>query len=640
MSEENRFDNGITNGESSEKGSKKSILPAMFDSFKKIPKKAQIGIIASAAAVVVGLVIVLIILIVQSNNIENNSILVFKKGNEFVVRINDKELALPDADAVSFKAETKNKRVYYTIPSAYDEKLFDLYYVELDGSEITAPAIIDFGIEKDFEVSDGKVYYLKFNSKSNANDGCVCEIKSKKITSFASNVDEIYIMGESGIYFTKMHGANKVLYSFFEETPLEVCRNIYQIYSFGNAEKPHLIYESRTGIATTSSQLYVVYEGESPEMLCDSATNVMYDNYEPGGNLYYFTTSQESVSWSYVISDDYAESDKSITKPNRLDYWDLFGVTEAYNKAYVAYQDKLIRDEIRAALDETVEKGGFTAPVYTAFAYNGESVCKIAQNVDPAKVYAFASFGDPKIVFENTTIKEKETDMATLSQIAARSGMDEVINYACSIVANSVDTKGMAVAVVQNGSGITYELTDYDKSRTQFSFSQDGENLFALVKDTQGERYSLFTSSLSQSKPSEKKTVAASITSFGIKNNSAVYLKTDVGKVTGDIFSFDGTESIKISNSAVDFVLNGAEDILVLKEYNGFYSEPLADCYAYSDGEEIKVGDSVVVSSFVTRKDGACAFVENSDGVTTLRIYNDGKSVEVAVDATEIILFN
>lgn len=638
MSQENNFygaEDGIF-----ENGSNKSILPIKTGSFKNMPKKAQIGIIAAAAAVAVMLVVVLVVLLVKSNNIENNSILVYKRGTECVVRIKDKELVLPDKDVVDFKAETKGKSVYYTVPSSYDEDLYDLFFVKLKGSEITNPVIIDYAVEKNFDVADGKVYYLKFNSKSNANDGCVFEADSRKITTFSSNVDEIYVMGKSGIYFTRMHGNNKVLYSFFGETPAEVCRNIVQIYGFGKAEKPHLIYETSANAASGLSQLYIAKEDSSPEMICDSTSDVMYDNYIPGGNLYYFTTSQESVSWSYVISDEFAESDKTITKPNRLDYWDLFGVTQAYNDAYVAYQDKLIRDEIRAALDDTVAKGGFTAPVYTAFAYNGESVCKVAHNVDPTRVYAYSTYGEPKIVFENTTIKTKETDMAALSQIAARSGMEEVINYACNIVANCIESKGMAVAVGKSGSCTTYDLVDFDKSRTQFRFAENGENLFALVKDKQGERYTLFSTSFEQNKPSAKKTVAASVTSFGVKNNSAVYLKTDVGKVTGDIFSFDGSDSQKISNAAVDFVLNGAEDILVLKEYNGFYSEPLADCYAYSDGKEIKVGDSVVVSSFVSREDGACAFIGNSDGTSTLVLYRGGKSVEIGNGVTEIILFN
>lgn len=601
-----------------------------------IPKKARIPIIVSAAVVAVLLIAVLITALVKSDNVENNSILVYRKGNECIIRINDKEILIPETDVFTFKSEPENKRVYYTVASSYDEELFDLYYVELDGSEITKPAIIDYGVEKDYEIYGGKVYYLKYNKSTNSNDGCICEIDSRKITTFSANVSDIYSLGEGGIYFTKMHGSNLVLYSFSGETPQEVCRNITGIVCYADAEKPHVIYESKSAVNAGATQLYIAYAGSAPELICDNATGVVYDYYSAGGNLYYYTSSQESVSWSYVIADDFAESDKTLTKPNRLDFFDLFGVSEAYNRAYLEYQDKLIRDEIREALDETVAKGGLTAPVYTAFAYDGEKVCKIAQNVDPAKVYSYSAFGEPKIVFENTVIKEKETDMATLSEIAARSGMEEVIAYACNIVANSTESKGMAVAY----DGKVFGLTDYDKSKTQFRFSENGENLFALVRDTQGERYSLFSNSFGESGVTDKVTVSANVSSFNVMDDSVVYLKTDVGKATGDVFSFDGKDTEKISNAAVDFVIRYSEYIFVLKNYNGQQNEPVADYYEYSDGDEILVGQNVVMSKLRTRKDGATAFIENKDGTTELKIYSNGKTTAVCNDATDILLFN
>jgi hypothetical protein len=199
VSEENYYYEEEINEESVENSKKKSFLPDLFDSFKKIPKKAQIGIIAAAAVVFVALIVVLIVVLFKSNNIENNSVLVYKTGNEFVVRINDKEFTLPDKDAVNFRTDVKEKRVYYTVPSSYGEDLYDLYYVELEKGEITLPAIIDFGVGKNFEAAAGKVYYLKYNKNTSAKDGCVAEIGSQKLTTFASNVDEIFIIGESGI---------------------------------------------------------------------------------------------------------------------------------------------------------------------------------------------------------------------------------------------------------------------------------------------------------------------------------------------------------------------------------------------------------------------------------------------------------
>ena len=624
------------NGMKNEPTDKKSVAAKISGLIDNIPKKVRLPILISAAAVILLMLVIIIVAIVKSNNIENNSVLVYQKGNEYVIRINDKEMTVPETQVYSFRAESESKRVYYNAASSYDDELFDLYFVELDGSEITKPVIIDYGVEKSFEVVGGKVYYLKYNKDTGANDGCICDVDEGEITTFSANVSDIYAMGDSGIYFTKMHGKTLVLYSFFGETPKEVCRNISELYSYSDAEKPHILYESKPAVGNNGTSLYIAYAGSEPELICDNANGVMYDYYSAGGNLYYYTSSQESVSWSYVIADDFAESDKSVTKPNRVDFFDIFGVSEAYNKAYLEYQDKLIRDEIRAALDQTVAKGGFTAPVYTAFAYNGESVTKIASNVDPAKVYSYSSFGEPKIVFENTVIKEKETDMATLSEIASRSGMDEVIAYACNIVTNSTESKGMALAF----DGKIYPLTDYDKSKTQFRFSENGKSLFALVRDTQGERYSLFANAIGESGVSGKVTVSANVSSFSVIDDSVVYLKTDVGKATGDVFSYDGLKTEKISNAAVDFVIRYSEYIFVLKNYNGKQNEPVADYYEYSHGEEIAVGENVVVSTLRTRRDGSTAFIENDGNETLLRIYSNGKTADVNTGATNIILFN
>ena len=97
----------------------------------------------------------------------------------------------------------------------------------LKKGEITAPRIIDYGVEKDYGVSNGKVYYRKFNRSIGADDGCVCDPGDKKISTFAENVSTVYTLdGASEIYFIKMHGDTRVLYRFDGEQPTEAARNI------------------------------------------------------------------------------------------------------------------------------------------------------------------------------------------------------------------------------------------------------------------------------------------------------------------------------------------------------------------------------------------------------------------------------
>lgn len=607
-------------------------------SFKNLPKSARIAIIAAAASVVVLLVVVIVVLVLKKDNIENNSIIVYRKGNECIIRIDDKEISVKNEGADNFKADENSKRVYYTVPSSQDSEYFDLYYVKLDKGEITKPALLDNAIENNYEVVGDNVYYLKYNTGIFADDGCICNMESKSITTFSSNVNGIYCLNNSDVYFTKPDGDNLALYYYQNETVEEISRNITELRSYPEAENPHIIYQTNTGEFQSASSLYVVYAGESPELICDSTNTVALDEYQPGGNLYYFTSSQESISWSYVISDQYSESDKTVTQPNVLDYlWDFFGLSEGYDEALMAYTEKTARDAIRKALDETAVNGGLTAPVFTVFAYDGNSAFKLVEGVDPSRVYAYAPYGSPKIVYEKTSIKQGETDVATLCEMSKRSGIDEVIAYAKSIVTECVDSQGVAVALNGSNGCLTYELKEYDKSRTEFSFSETGDKLFAVVSDTRGGKHSLYCNSFGASGPETGTVVSANVKSDSVVVNgdSVVYIVEDTGKEIGDVFSFDGNKNVKISNAVSEFMIDESNNIFIVKNAVVQNEIVTGDYYTQFDGKEIIIGKDLSASSFKSRQDGSAAFVENGK----LMIYHNGETVEVSDGATQLLLY-
>ncbi len=608
--------------------------------FKTLPRKAKIGIIAGISAVALICCIVLIIVLVKNKSPENNSILVYKKGNEIVVRINDKEKTV-DKTADVFKADEENGRVFFTVQSSYDEELFDLCYLELKKGEISDSKLIDYGIENEYEISEGKIFYRKYNKDAAAYDGCVSDVESKKIKVFSGNVERIYpLKGDECVYFTKIHGQNRVIYKYNGGSSTEFCREVSSVSYYPEAEAPHIIFERQSGTGAEVSELYIAYGESSPEMICDTASEVFYESYEPGGNLYYFTTSQESVSWSYVISDEYAESDKTMTEPKREDFLSFFGISIEYNKAYIEYQDKMIRDEIRAALNNTVAENGMNIPVYTAFAYNADGVHKVAENLDPSRVYSVAPKGAPQIVFERVDVKADATDMATLSQIAARSGMDEVITYACNIIQTSAESKGMMLAVSDDKNGKSFSLSEYDKSKTQFAFSDNGKYLFAIVRDNQGGRYCIYSNALNGTvAPDSNVTVSTNVIDFRTGENSVVYLKTDIGKTSGDVFSFNGGKNRKICNSASAFRVDLTDNVYSMKNYDERSENPVADFYCDYEGEEILIDKNVTVSSF-NSTDGKAVYLAQNGDTTVLKIYSDGKSAEICEGATQIILFS
>lgn len=613
----------------------------MKELLAKLRANIKIVIAALAALVVIICAVVVITQVVGSKSAQNTVTAVYKREGKSVVRIAGQELVIDDTTADDFACDKEHGRVFYRVNSASSDSLYDLCYVELKKGEITAPRIIDYGVEKDYGVSNGKVYYRKFNRSIGADDGCVCDPGDKKISTFAENVSTVYTLdGASEIYFIKMHGDTRVLYRFDGEQPTEAARNVVGVYTYNGVDKPHIIFEKKSQTVNGATEIYIAEVGGQPALICDNAVSVMYDNYRPGGNLYYFTSSDESVSWSYVISDNYEESDKSVTRPRRTDFFSFFGVSADYNKALREYQDKLIRDEIRAALNECVANGDFSVPAFTAFAYTPNGVLKVADDVDPTRVYSVAANGEPKIIFESMKVLSGETAMDTLVDIAQRSNMSEVIKYAKSIVTDSVVSDGMTVAANIGGSPVSHPLAGYDKSKTLFSFSEDGSRIFALVRDNAGERLSLFTNSIDPSgAPSSEVGVDTGISSYRFTEDSVVYLKSDIGKGTGDVFAYNGEKSVKLANAANAFQLEKGDNIVILKNYDSNASDPTADLYVYEDGKEKQVASNVSTDSLICSQDGVLGYISVDDsGSRSFGIYGGSEAVTASSGVSEILL--
>ncbi len=605
---------------------------------KKIPSGIKKIIIIAGSVISVIALVTIIVLISGVSKPSNSSIAVYKTGSSIGVRIDNLETFVSETTASGFKCDKENGRVFYTVESSYSDGLYDLYYIEKKRSEITAPKIIDIGISNEYSVISGNVYYLKKNFSAGAYEGNVCNIDSNEIRTFSDNVESVYALENSdAVYFVKMHGDNRVLYKYEGGKATELTRDLMNIRCYNEGENPHIFYERKSQIHSGMTELFVLYSSGENEMICDNAYTVFYDNYSVGGNLYYFTSSSENISWSYVIADEYSESDKTVEKPKRDDFFAFLGISAEYNKALKLYQDKLVRDEIRTALNESVEKGEFSVPVFNAFAYNDQGNFKIAENIDPKNVYTVSAYGDPKIVFENTEVLASDTDMGTLVEIAQRSTMAEVIKYARTVVAESVKSNGMAYAAYGANGSVVYPLDGYDKSNTLFSFSRDGKRIFAFVRDAYGERLSLYTNSIGDElKPSGMTGVDTGISGYRFSDDGVIYLKSDINKTSGDIYSYSGEKSVKLSNAANAFTVENYEDVIVLKNNDISSSKQTADYYICDNGDENLIGNDIVVESFSYTSDGKAAYV-TSDG--KLYIFGNGKAESVCESVSEILLF-
>ncbi len=615
-----------------------------MDSVNGKGKENRIKFFVAVAVLTVSVVAVVFFCVsfLNGSGLTNKNIMVYKTADGCVVKIGKLETVVKNPSADDFKCDTENGRVFYTISSSYSDGLYDLYYIEKNRSELTKPKIIDYGIDKDYIFNSGKIYYLKNNSHAGANDAYCCDFDKSTIETFSSNVESIYPLDNSDtLYFIKFHGTERVLYKYSGETPIETDRNITQIHLYNDTDNPHILYETQSPVYKGMTELFKAQSEGSPELLCDNTFKVLYDEYSPDGNLYYFSSSSDNISWSYVIADNFEQTDKTLTRPKRDDFFSIFGISVEYNQKLREYQDKLVRDEIREALNESVEKGEFSAPVYTVYAYNSEGSHKITENVNPSCVYAVSKFGNPRIIYDSSEIVKSSTDMTTLVDIAQRSEMSEVIEYARSIINNSIKSTGIKISGYGKDGIEECSLEGYDKSKTLFSFSDDGNRIFALVRDTAGDRLRLYSSSLgSDLKPSQKLNVNNGISSYYFIGNSIIYLKSDVGKNTGDIFMFSGEENIKLSNAANALRVNNGDNIIAMKNFSGDNELLLADYYLIDGLSEELISENIIIDSFVFNNDDKTAFIVSSGNGNELYVYSERNLSQISRDVSEILLFN
>lgn len=616
----------------------------VYDLENKIGKGTEKRIkffVASAVFVIALIAIIFFCISSFSDGIFSENIIVYKSNDGFNIRIGNLEKIVSDESAADFKCDKENKRVFYSVESSYADGVYDLYFIEKKRSELTEPKIIDYGIERNYILNSGKIFYTKKNTQAGALDAFCCDFDKSTVETFSSNVENIYPVDNSNtIFFIKLHADNRVLYKYSTESPIEICRDIVDIHLYNDCDSPHLIYETKSKIYNGMTELYRTEAEGAPELICDNTYRVMYEEYIPDGNLYYFTSSQENISWSYVIADEYSESDKTLTRPIRDTFLSILGISVEYNEKLREYQDKLVRDEIREALNESVEKGEFSAPVYTAFAYNSDGSHKVAEKINPDAVYATASFGLPKLIFESSEIIESETDMASLVEIAQRSTINEVIEYARSVVNNSIKSTGIKISgQTDNGISVT-SLEGYSKTNTMFNFSRDGKRIYAFERDSAGERLKLYSCEIgSDLKLSQKVNINNGISSYGFTDNSVIYLKSDIGKNTGDIYSYSGDENIKLSNAANAMKIVNSKEIIVMKNYDDSTELITADYYIVDEKEENLVSEKVNVGSFSMNNSGDSAYVAESEKSKALFICSDGISKQIDDGVIEILLF-
>lgn len=568
---------------------------------RKINKRILLGFLVLAAA---GAAVALTLGIkTKLNDNQADSAVVYEDGGAVFAFINGKKTEIEDHTADRFLFDETEERLYYTVASSFSNGTFDLYYLSPESKE---PVLVDFGIQGDYHLgrNGATIYYAKRGEKSGALEGICYDLAGKQMIAFTQNPEAMYVP-KSGreMYFTRLHGSTRVLYAYTPgEKPRELFRGAEDVRLFDSEAGPELLFENGRG--TENESLQIVYPGEKPLLISDGVRQVRWDEYRAGGNLYYCTACNNGMNWRAVIGDSLAQQDSALAEPVRGDYLSVFGYPLGYPTAKAAYDRKVKRDEMRAALDT-----GFADEVgcFDVYAYNKNGSVLMAENVRSDRIKAVAPAGEPKIVFGTVTSEKTDLDITDLTGISAGEGMEAALACAARTAAQKTKNNGLQMAVLYKGAVTSYGLQGYPQT-AGFHFSQDGNSLLAL-SEQEGKSTLFFGSFSQEQKPGDGQKIDSGITDYRFTKNGAVYMKTGDADTVGTVCRWNGKTAETLSENSNAFLVKG--EVYSFKDYTSSANgdKVTADYYCCTGGREILLGRGVAVNSISAGESGHIAFL-------------------------------
>lgn len=583
-------------------------------------KKTRRNKIIKLTALLVGIAVVaaaVTTLVISLRNasrkgVQRQAVLYSKEGNTyfgnhggtFTVNIAEDSIIL-------FSDEGED--LYFTAPSVDGSKTYDLFHCT--DTEKSGASLLATGIENALWIKANGAYavYQKKNASDNSIATYCYSLKEKQHQLVAANVGKVY-MPQNGndLYFTVTEHEQTLLQQYVWGKEVQtLAQGIKTVQLFSDGESRSLFYEVAQEDSALLS-LYMLNSANEPQLVAENVQTVLYDSYALVGNLYFYAEAEQAlVDWTQIISDKTAESDKLIGEPKRENYPSFFGISRQYNEAFSAYQEKLIRDEIRGALNKAQTDESLLPDMVSLYAYNGTTTTQIAASLTADELYELARLGDPKAVYRTVQFAETGIDLSELGELAGRNTVEDCITYAKETIKNAISLTGLQLAVCRNAAVETTALEDYDAATTSLRFSDDGSLLFSLVKNVQGTKYSAYVASVTGTSLGERQLIDTEISEYQIQGNTLWYIRLEAGRTVGSLYRWDAGEKQTIAGMVYTFLCHGDAGVLLLRNYDTSQTYARADLELYYNGSLRLVDESVAIEYVSSKGIGGIAYIKN-----------------------------
>lgn len=580
---------------------------------------------------------------------------VYQKDGQVCVRLeNDNIITLDGVRNVTMSAD--GSKLVYSQDTAsktgkYDIRVIDFTKrssVDKKGSVIVSGTDSDWQTDKNISY----VYYTKTEQKSVKY--YAYDTQTGKTDLVVSDVSD-FLIPPSGdtVYYTRQTSDGKALFrkAFGEEA--ESLNDIQNIKSYSDDELLEIFYTVKNSDEDSDSfTLYKVSGANAPVKIADNISEVYLDDYEIGGNLYYFIKTDSDFNWQDVVDDNYADYDATLQKPDKSDYLITKGfifkrttVDEAaYNAAMQKYSQKLLRDEIRQALNGAKFSLAI-ASEYKIMVYDGNISKQLAGGIKLENLLAFSKSGAPRIVFSKTGIdSKKKLTMDSLYKTASDSGVDYAVDSVVNLLSEGYEiTNAVKYAWFDGNKTLEYELnTGYNASSADFIFA-DRSKLLAAVK-SDATHYELYCSDINSESVSKGSVFASKVISYEVHGDALLYY-AESQNGTSDLYEYKDGAVNPVCENCADYYVRESGEIVALK---GIFSDSVlqsVDIMLYKDAKAQPVDKNASYKYFLI-KDSYFAYITNyqtaaaSDSQAPkggeLKVYTDGKSQTVDSGVTDV----
>ncbi len=487
-------------------------------------------IIAAAAGFVLAAGLILLILHWGSLNPDAKFAAVYVKGSQnLFVALPEGNFPLLAKESARQEFSENGRYLYYD--SVVSEESCDVYLMQLNkaGSRKAGGKPIAKNVKNNWAISaDGRsAVWIETNGSrlKHYNAG------SETALELASGVDALYAgAGLDVIYFTKSDGELFRCNLSAGGSPERMTSGVQGVQFYSGDQQSMLYYLLQSA---DSYDLYKLTETGGAALIAQSPTKVLFESYKPGGNLYYLKQAQ-AAAVHITITDPQETSDAAMKAPQkpsqpqphtRIGKWlsEILGADSAGNAAYnnekKAYDNKVMRDKVRAAAKEALETMPETGGLLDCYVYNGESSQLIASGV-PQEQLVLRSQGRPALLYnklrtgeETAGTEEKTIALETLVSSYRGGGEAAVRDSLYALVNNGTESAGYSLAMMAStgANEIPMGLNFGSAAGWEASFINGRETLLYQERDVEGGQFTLYTYELTDYGLSERKLIGFAV---------------------------------------------------------------------------------------------------------------------------------